>query len=209
MLLRNISSLLLILFYVGCSEKNDLKNASLPNDFADHMVNSGVSTWNFSPKNPLLDSGKIVITSRINEVVSKEIISKLLYLDGKVNSIDLYLRTTGGWINDAFAIIDIMKSIKTPVNVHAIGICQSAGSIILIGATGKRVAYKNSDIALHFNRDDDDDSYSMEKINRERFERLFKERTKLPSEWYPLTGDRSLHLTANEALRLGVIDTIK
>lgn len=202
-------SVVSILFLAGCSSSMGSKNSSLPDDFADKMVNSGVTSWQFTKKDMLLDEGKIVFTSRINELASKEIISKLLYLDGKVGVIDLYLRTTGGWMNDAFSIIDIMRSMRTPVNVHAMGLCESAGAMILLGATGKRYASVNSDIVLHFNRDDDNDIYSVEKINRERFEQLYRTKSRIPSDWYPLTGNRRLHLTAKEALSLGIVDEIK
>lgn len=198
-----------LFFIAGCSSSVGSKNSSLPDDFTDKMVNAGVTSWHFTKKDMLLDEGKIVFTSRINELASKEIISKLLYLDGKVGVIDLYLRTTGGWMNDAFSIIDVMRSMRTPVNVHAMGLCESAGVMILLGATGKRYASANSDIVLHFNRDDSDDIYSAEKINRERFEQLYRTRSRIPNDWYPLTGNRQLHLTAKEALSLGIIDEIK
>ena len=210
MSMNKILILSISLLYMGCSShSSQAKNSALPDDFSDNLINSGVKSWSFEKKDMLLDSGKIVFTSRINELASKEIISKLLYLDGKVGVIDLYLRTTGGWMNDAFSIIDIMHSMRTPVNVHAMGLCESAGSMILLGATGKRYAYANSDIVLHFNRDTDNDNYSIEKINRVRFENLYKTRSKLPADWYPLTGDRRLHLNAQEALSLGIIDSVK
>jgi len=209
MSMNKIIILSLSLLYMGCSHTSASKNASLPDDFADNLVNAGVKNWSFEKRDILLESGKIVFTSRINELASKEIISKLLYLDGKVGSIDLYLRTTGGWMNDAFSIIDIMRSMRTPVNVHAMGLCESAGAMILLGATGKRYAYTNSDIVLHFNRETDSDNYSVEKINRVRFENLYKKRSRIPADWYPLTGDRRLHLNAQEALSLGIIDSVK
>ncbi|MEH6824981.1 MAG: ATP-dependent Clp protease proteolytic subunit [Motiliproteus sp.] len=204
--IKDMGLWLLSLTLLGCGAN---QNSNYNTQF-NSQINAGIIRWDFENTDLLLDQRRILITSRINELTSKEVISKLIFLNQKdpLAPIELYIRTTGGWLNDAFSIIDIMHSITAPVNVHALGICQSAGTVILIGATGRRIAYPNSNIVPHFNRDEEVEPYSQEKLNRERFERLWRERTTIPEEWYPLIGDRLYNLTANEALEFGIVDDI-
>ncbi len=204
--IKNIGLWLLPLTLMGCAaDKSNNYNALF-----NSLINAGVIRWDFENTDLLLSQRRILITSRINELTSKEVISKLIFLNQKdpLAPIELYIRTTGGWLNDAFSIVDIMRSISAPVNVHALGICQSAGTVVLIGATGRRIAYPNSNIVPHFNRDEEVEPYSQEKLNRQRFERLWRERTTIPEEWYPLTGDRLYNLTAQQALEFGIVDDI-
>ncbi|MFT4581548.1 MAG: ATP-dependent protease ClpP protease subunit [Gammaproteobacteria bacterium] len=74
----------------------------------------------------------------------------LLLLDAidSTAPIDLYIRTEGGWSNDAFSIIDVMQSMSAPVNTHAIGGANSSGAMILSADTGVRYGYPYSTIML-------------------------------------------------------------
>lgn len=178
----------------------------------DYLVGNGFTPKNWDLEGPLMKLRKIVVSGKIHEDVTDELVSKLLYLDSldSEKPIDLYLRTNGGWMDDAFSIIDIMTEIEAPVNVHAMGVCQSSGVLILLGATGERTAGKNSKIAPHFDQFPKDE-FSGRSINHLRFARLYQEKAKLPENWVDPgdQSDKTYFLGAEEALKFGVIDRIR
>ena len=45
------------------------------------------------------------------------------------------------------------------------------------------------------------------KSNR-RYERLWREKTDLPEDWFPMTRDEAYYLTPEEALEMGIIDEV-
>ena len=63
-------------------------------------------------------------------------------------------------------------------------------------------------LMVHANLDGSTEAYSYERLDRARFEALYRGCAKLPAGWYPLTGDRSCCLSPQEALTLGLIDSI-
>ncbi len=198
-----VSWFLLILFLLGgCSGTSYVyKNG--------YRVEKEVDTSDIT-LNSIIDSSDIkkriiVIDSQIDSRTVKEVKLKLKYLDGKVNTINLYLTTEGGWLEDAFKIVASMNSINTPVNIYVKDYCKSAGVIVLLGATGKRYAYKDSLIILHFNRNYNSEN-SLSQKNTIKFENLYKSRSSIPSSWYPLSGDRVIKLTPHEAKKYGIID---
>ena len=178
-----------------------------------YEMNKGNPSFTIDSQDPLLNQRKILITGGINQISSREIVSKLLYLNHLVrfkdikDIINLYLKTNGGWLDDAFSIINIMKSIKAPVNVYAMGGVQSAASLILISATGNRYAYEYSYISIHANRSEKE-GYTQEQQFFRIHEEIWKKNTKIPAEWYPLTDNSHYFLTPEEAQRFDVIDSI-
>lgn len=161
-------------------------------------------------KNPLILQRKIVFTTNINPRSSKKLIEQLLYLDQEQKNmpIDLYIRTTGGWWTDAFAVHDAMRSLHSQVNVYAIGQCDSAGAVILAGATGHRYSFPNASIMVHANLSDSEEKFNWRGNERRRVESFWKTYAKLPGEWFPMTKDKEYYLTPEEALKYGIIDEI-
>lgn len=177
----------------------------------DYQTNWGTlppSPW---AQSPLVSERAIVLTSHINPHTSRAVIEQLLYLDRKApgEPIEFRIRSTGGWLDDAFAIVDVMASLKSPVNIYAMGICDSAASVILASATGRRFAYPNALVGIHANMSPDRGRKFDVGDNRgRRFEAFWKSRAKLPANWFPLTANTTYSLTATEALEFGVIDEI-
>ncbi len=169
-------------------------------------INTSDITLSKIAKSSDIQQNKIVLNSDIDARVAKEV-TLINYLDGRVGEINLYITTRGGWLSDAFLIVDAMRSIKTPVNIYVKDYCVSAGVIVMLGATGKRVALKDSSIILHFNRNYNSKNQTFLK-NTKRFEKMYREKTKIPSSWYPLSGDRIIELTPKEALKFGIVDEV-
>lgn len=179
-------------------------------ELADSLTEAGFGYPPADLDSPLLAGRRILITESINERTAKTVVRELLYLDtlDPAAPIDLYIATYGGWLDNAFAIVDAMDAIEAPVNTIAIGGCHSAGSVILAGGTGRRLATPRAIISVHLNREPGDEPFSFALADRQRFERLYRERAHLPEEWFPLTGEREYFMTAEQALEHGLIDAV-
>lgn len=176
----------------------------------DAIVSNRFTEVQWDKSDPLIGERKIVISGKIHEATTKEVVEKLLYMNSidKKLPIDIYLRTKGGWVDDAFSIIDTMSEISAPVNVHAMGTCESAGVLILISATGKRTAAVNSKIAPHFNQLGGK-QYTEASVNRKRFINLYSKKTKVPKKWLDYQTDTYYYLDSKEALKFGLVDLIR
>ena len=99
----------------------------------------------------LLEERIIILNDEVNDQTSKDIITKLLYLDSINNDdISFYINTPGGSVTQGLAIIDTMDLINSDVSTICLGNAYSMGAIILTsGAKGKRYALKHSSIMIH------------------------------------------------------------
>jgi ATP-dependent Clp protease protease subunit len=179
--------------------------------WVDKHLEAGYETPAIDPEDPLLEKREILITASINERTSREVVERLLFLDALDGNapIELFISTQGGWGDSAFTIVDAMNLIEAPVNTHAIGGCYSAGAMILAAGTGIRRATENAIIMVHANVEESSEAFSFERHARERYERLWSEQADLPDEWFPMTQDTMYYLSAEEALRFGIIDEIR
>jgi len=160
----------------------------------------------------LLKYRKIVVTADINAVAAQKIIKGLLLLDAidSTAPIDLYILTDGGWMGEAFGVIDVIKSIKAPVNTHALGGTNSAGAMILAAGTGVRYGYPNSSIMFHAGMEQDEiEEYGEDKIDNIRLIQFWETNSQMPAEWINMKEDETYYLTSDEALEFGIIDEIK
>jgi len=173
------------------------------------LIESGVFTPKLDSNDPLLKQRKVYITYEINEHIATDVVNKLTYLDAlSSDTINVYLSTSGGWGSCAFTIIETMRQLKSPVNITAVGMCYSAGTLILASATGKRRATENAMIMIHANIDSNKREFSHDYHYQRLYERTWKEQTELPEKWFPMTSDKAYYFNAEKAVELKVIDSI-
>jgi len=177
----------------------------------DAQVAATLEPAAIDPRDPMLERRRILLTTAVNEQAAQHVVSRLLYLDGvdPTAPIDLFLSTTGGWRDSAFAIVDAMRLITAPVNTWAIGGCYSAGAIVLAGGTGTRSATPNSLLMVHANVEDSAEEFSSGQLGVEREGRFWRKYAQLPESWFPLTSDTSYYLSPEQALEYGIIDEVK
>ncbi|MCP4104617.1 MAG: ATP-dependent Clp protease proteolytic subunit [Desulfobacteraceae bacterium] len=211
--LSNLKEILFVIFIVSLvgvmlSLAEEIRY--LPWRMIDEVAEQGILRPQIDWDSPLLQQRKIIITSGINETVSRRVVSQLLFLDSIApnESIDLYLRTVGGQRGDTFAIIETINLIKSEVNVYAIGNCTSGGAYILAAGTGKRACTPATIIGIHINIDDSDEEWSREHKDKERLTDFWNKHSELPKDFYPLEGDKFYYLNATEAKRFKIIDEI-
>ncbi len=199
-----------IVFFVTKSYITPISDSD-SSDIVDVLVDAGIE---FSPSPvdiDLLKFRKIVLATDINAASALKTVRRLLLLDARDSTapIDLYIRTRGGCINDAFGIIDVIESIKAPVNTHALGGTYSSGAMILAAGTGVRYGYPYSSIMFHGGLYDGNDDYSGEKVDNDRLRQFWKRHSRIPPGWVTMKEDATFYLTPDEALEFGVVDQIK
>ncbi len=188
--------------------------SDLAGDLVDALVDAGIEFAPSPTDSDLLKFRKIVIATSINAASAQRTIKRLLLLNAidSTAPIDLYIRTDGGWIDDAFGIIDVIESINAPVNTHALGGTHSAGAMVLAAGTGVRYGYPYSSIMFHAGVEglyDGSEKYSAEEADYNRLSQFWERHSRVPNDWVTMKEDSTFYLSPDEALEFGVVDKIK
>lgn len=196
-------------FMTSSLQRADALSGTL-SEYLDAQINAGVDEPVLRTDDPLLRTRKVLLFHDVNSHTAKDVSARLMYLDSidPKAPIDLYISTLGGWSDNAFTIIDTMRTISAPVNIWAVGGCYSSGALILAAATGRRYATEDAMLMIHTNMDDSRDVHSYELLSRERYEHVFRAMTHLPDDWYPMTDDQERYLNPKQALEYQLVDEI-
>lgn len=171
----------------------------------------------FSIPTKLFEKNIITLFDEINDDISYLIISQLIYLDtlNDDSDIKLYINSPGGSVTAGMAIIDTIDSMKRKVQTVGIGSCASMAAMLLLCGTGERKSLKNTRIMLHSVSSGTGGTVIDQKIQLD--ESLFlqdvmmkkiSERSKLSLDEVIKMTERDKYLSAKEAKKLGLIDTI-
>lgn len=169
----------------------------------------------------LLSDRIIFLGEEVSDASAGLIVAQLLFLEAQdpAKDIQLYINSPGGSVTAGFAIYDTMQYIKSDVATICIGMAASFGAFLLAGgAKGKRMALPNSEIMIHQPAmhgsgiqgpasDIKIMSDYMQK-NKERLNRILAENTGRTIEEITRDTERDNFMTADEALRYGLIDQI-
>ena len=166
----------------------------------------------------LLEDRIVFLTGEVNDVSADIVIAQLIFLEGKDpdKDISLYINSPGGSVTAGMAIFDTMNYIKCDVNTICVGLAASMGSFLLAaGKKGKRFSLPNSEIMIHqplggTHGQASDIAIHAEHIlkTKRRLTRILAEATGQPIEKVERDMDRDFFMTADEALRYGIIDKI-
>lgn len=166
----------------------------------------------------LLKERIIFLGEEVNDTSASIIVAQLLFLEAEDPSKDihLYINSPGGSISAGMAIYDTMQFIKCDVSTICIGMAASMGSFLLAaGAKGKRMTLPNSEIMIHQPMGGTKGQASDIKIQadhilfiRNRMNRLLAEMTGQPLETIERDTDRDNWLTAEDAVKYGLVDKI-
>ncbi len=169
----------------------------------------------------LLSDRVVFLGEEVSDTSASLIVAQLLFLEAQDpdKDIHLYLNSPGGSVSAGFAIYDTMQYIKCDVSTICIGMAASFGAFLLAGGThGKRMALPNAEImihqpAMHGNgiqgpaSDIKIMSDYMQK-NKKRLNRILSENTGRTIEEIERDTDRDNFMSAEEALKYGLIDSI-
>lgn len=166
----------------------------------------------------LLNDRIIMLCDEVNEASASLVVAQLLYLEGQDpdKDIHLYINSPGGNIKDGMAIYDTMNFIKCDVSTICIGMAASMGSFLLAAGTkGKRLALPNSEIMIHQPLGGAQGQASDIKIQsdhilyiRGKMNKMLSEMTGQSIETIEKDTDRDNYMTAEEAVKYGLIDRV-
>ena len=144
--------------------------------------------------------------------------AQLLFLESENpdKDISLYINSPGGSVSAGFAIFDTMQFVKPDVSSICIGVAASMGAFLLAaGAKGKRYSLPNSRIMIHQpmggvqGQAADIEIHAKEILYlRERLNKILAERTGQPVEKIAKDTDRDNFMSADDAVKYGLIDKI-
>ena len=171
----------------------------------------------------LLKDRIIFLGEDVNPTTSSLIVAQMLFLESEDpdKEIFFYINSPGGSITDGMAIVDTMNYIKCPVCTVCVGLAASMGAVLLAsGEKGKRYAMPNSEILIHqplIGGQGGGISGQATEIKihadhmirtREKLNKLLSERTGQSIETIEKDTERDNYMTAEEALKYGLIDEI-
>ena len=163
-------------------------------------------------------AGRVIrITGPIGDATFEEFDCQLAELERQSprKSVTVRINSPGGSVYDALAIVGRMKSSSCPITTQGFGHIMSAATLIL--AAGKKRQMSRYAHFMHHKSQymvgGDHDSVVDEVKQMEREEKLWSQwmsemSKKTPKFWYDCAKKRNYYATANDCLKLGVIDEI-
>ncbi|MBQ2253380.1 MAG: ATP-dependent Clp endopeptidase proteolytic subunit ClpP [Clostridia bacterium] len=167
----------------------------------------------------LLNDRIIFLSDQVNDVTASLVVAQLLYLEAQDpdRDISFYINSPGGSISAGMAIYDTINFIKCDVSTICIGMAASMGAFLLAAGTkGKRLALPNSEIMIHqplisqTGGQASDIKIVSDHIlkTRDKMNRILSEKTGQPIEVIEKDTDRDNYMSAEEALKYGLIDRV-
>ena len=167
----------------------------------------------------LLKERIIFVGAGIDDNLANLVIAQLLFLEKEDadKDIEMYINSPGGSVTAGLAIFDTMQLIKPDVATLCAGMAASAASILLTGgAKGKRYSLPNSKVLIHQpwisqigGQATDIEIYARDlTATRRRLAEIYVATTKQSIERIERDMERDYHLTAEEAVEYGLVDSI-
>jgi len=166
----------------------------------------------------LLKDRIIFLGDVIDEGMANTVVAQLLFLESqdKTKDIKLYINSPGGSVTAGLAIYDTMQYIKPDISTICIGMAASMGAVLLAAGTkGKRFALPNAEVMIHQIMGGAEGQATDIKIRAEHIlklkdllNRILATHTSQPFTKVEKDSDRDYFMSAEEAVRYGLIDKI-
>ncbi len=157
----------------------------------------------------LYNARKIYFDYDFNELSCAWLIKLLMLMDSRDGNkpIDLYLCSNGGYVSEAKAVSNAIRTLRSKVNTIATGYCASSALRVLASGTGTRAAFCNTIVMFHgAEYSEVDKPHSYDAVAKDLELKEWKSMTKLTDRIILDTAE--YNLSAKEALEMGFIDTI-
>jgi ATP-dependent Clp protease protease subunit len=166
----------------------------------------------------LLKERVIFVTGPVEDHMASLITAQLLFLEAEnpKKEINMYINSPGGVVTSGLAIYDTMQFVKPAISTLCIGLAASMGSLLLTaGAKDLRFALPNARILLHqpsggFQGQASDIERHAEDIikMKRRLNEIYVKHTGQDYGLIEKTLDRDYFMTAEEAVKFGLIDKV-
>jgi len=167
----------------------------------------------------LLKERIIFLGTPIDDNVANLIMAQLLHLEGEdpEKDISLYINSPGGVMTSLMAIYDTMHFIRADVATYCMGQAASAAAVLLAaGHKGKRFALPHARVMLHQphiggleGQATDIEIHAKEIVRvKEEMNQMLAVHTGQDLDKIRIDTDRDFWMTAGEAMKYGVIDSV-
>jgi ATP-dependent Clp protease protease subunit len=166
----------------------------------------------------LLRERIVFLTGGIDDDTANLIIAQLLFLEAEdpKKDIFLYVNSPGGSVTAGLAILDTMNHVKPAVGTVCVGMAASAAAVILAsGEKGKRFALPNAEVMIHqpwggAQGQATDIEITAKHIlaTRDRLNKILSKASGQPLERIEKDVERDYFMTADEAKKYGLVDTV-
>ena len=166
----------------------------------------------------LLKDRIVFLSGEINDDTANLVVAQMLFLEMENPDADisLYINSPGGSVTAGMAIYDTMNYIKCNVRTVVIGMAASMAAFLLMaGEKGKRLALPNSEVMIHqplggAQGQATDVAIRAEWLlkTKEKMTRLMAEMSGQDIEKVKQDVERDYFMSAEEALKYGIIDEI-
>lgn len=166
----------------------------------------------------LLKERIIFVTGPIHDHMANLVVAQLLFLNSEdpKKDISIYINSPGGGVTSTLAMIDTMHHIQPDVSTVCVGLAASGGALLLSqGAKGKRFALPNAEVMIHQPLGGAQGQASDIEITakhilatRDRLNKMLAKATGKPLSQIEKDVDRDFFMTAEEAKKYGIIDTV-
>ncbi len=166
----------------------------------------------------LLKERIVFLVGEVNDVTANVIVAQFLFLESENpdKDIALYINSPGGSVTAGLAMYDTMQFIKPDVTTLCTGFAASMGAFLLsAGAKGKRISLPNARVMIHqvsggFRGQASDIAIHAKEtlFLKRRLNEIMAKHTGQPYEVIERDTDRDNFLSAEEALKYGIIDKV-
>jgi len=166
----------------------------------------------------LLKERIIFLSEEVNDTTASLVVAQMLFLESEDpgKDINFYINSPGGSVTAGMAIYDTMRYIKCDVSTICIGMAASMGAFLLAGGTkGKRFALPNAEIMIHQPSGGARGQATDIKIiadnimrTKRKINEILSQNTGKPLEVIEVDTERDFYMSAEEALKYGIIDGI-
>lgn len=190
---------------------------------ADYLVPTVIEETNKGERaydiySRLLNDRIIFLGEDVNSHTANLVVAQLLFLanEDPKRDIKLYINSPGGSVYDGLAIIDTMNYIEPDVATVGIGLQASMGAMLLAcGAKGKRYCLPNARVMIHQPSSGTEGKITDQEIMlregvflKKRLAEIFAKQTGKTLAQVEKDMDRDNWMSAEEALKYGIIDEI-
>ena len=166
----------------------------------------------------LLKERVIFLVGPIHDAMANLVVAQLLFLESENpdKDIHLYINSPGGSVSAGMAMYDTMQFIKPDVSTLCTGLAASMGAFLLCaGAKGKRFCLPNSRVMIHqpsggfSGQASDIEIHAKEVLYlKSKLNQMMAEHTGQPIEVIERDTDRDNFMSAEDALKYGMIDRV-
>jgi ATP-dependent Clp protease protease subunit len=166
----------------------------------------------------LLKDRIIFLGSEIEDTVANAVIAQLLFLENEdpKRDIMIYINSPGGSVYSGMAMLDVINYVKPDVSTVVVGMAMSMAAVLLsAGTKGKRFALPNSKVMIHqgqagFQGQPTDIEITAREVLswRKKLDEMLAANTGQPLEKVSKDTERDFYMTAEEAKKYGIVDTI-